>query len=784
MSGAGSPYNVRTLFADRWQIPVALVAAAAAGVTLYQLAPHRPPLDPSALLADVAALEQAGATTDAADALANLLEMQPALPEPVQAELHERLADLLYQQELRRETPNLTNARLLLEHHDATVRLGRQPSADAALREGQVAEWLGNRGRAIPAYRAALSESSDPALRRRATLRLAPLLENVVDAHAERQRLLESLLADEGVPTGYLWWAFQQALEDALDENDTVHARLLLAKYGPRLRSSDLKGYASYLQAWVLLYEGRPEEAEPLVQWIDEWLTVQPSPEREVRRFGHLPAMNRWLLGQIHLAQRRPPEALAAFEEAAQLQPLGELLVAALAGQAQALEQLERYDAAREALHEAVSKLDALRGGERALDRLRHRLFTLFQDLVQKRVYDDAAHYVVAQPDDLTPERLAVLKKLAECQRQAHEPAITPDERRQVHDEMGRQFEHAAELARADEAAAAALLWSAAQAYDTAGMSAAAGRVLRRYLANRSTDLLIPQALLRLGRALQAEGQPEEALRTYERLLAAYPRLLEAAQAQPLRAECLLALGRADEAEAILRAILTDDQITPQAEVFRNALWALCELLFQQGRYGEAIGRLEEFAALCPDDSERFRGRFLLADAYRRSAEALRDSPPADVDGAQAAATARERFRQAAELYGGLLQAWAQEAPADPALTAYERLALFYRADCLFELSEPEALEAALDCYRQAAARYQREPAALTAQTQMANIYLRLGRLTDAARAVERARWLLAGIPDSAFTDAADGAHREHWNRFLAAISSSDLFRAAFADRP
>ena len=121
---------------------------------------------------------------------------------------------------------------------------------------------------------------------------------------------------------------------------------------------------------------------------------------------------------------------------------------------------------------------------------------------------------------------------------------------------------------------------------------------------------------------------------------------------------------------------------------------------------------------------------------------------------------------------------WSQGAAA-PAL--YERLSLFYQADCLFELNAPATLQQALELYRRAAARYEREPAALTAQVQVANIYLRLGRLTEAARAVERARWLLRNIPDGAFAAYPDGAGREHWDRYLTGISSSDLFRRVFA---
>ena len=116
----------------------------------------------------------------------------------------------------------------------------------------------------------------------------------------------------------------------------------------------------------------------------------------------------------------------------------------------------------------------------------------------------------------------------------------------------------------------------------------------------------------------------------------------------------------------------------------------------------------------------------------------------------------------------------------DPVLTTYQRLALFHRGDCLLELNEPQSLREALETYRQAAARYEGAPSALTAQVQIANILLRNGKLTEAARAVERARWLLRNISDEVFGEYDDGTNRAYWDRYLTAVASSHLFRDVF----
>jgi tetratricopeptide (TPR) repeat protein len=207
----------------------------------------------------------------------------------------------------------------------------------------------------------------------------------------------------------------------------------------------------------------------------------------------------------------------------------------------------------------------------------------------------------------------------------------------------------------------------------------------------------------------------------------------------------------------------------------------LCELLYHQGRYGEAISRLEDFLNLYPQDPERVRSRFMLADAYRRSANALRREPPAGTSAKAAEVEARERLRTAADLFDALLrEADNAEVKEHEALEVYTRLALFYRGDCLFDLNEPDTLQAALATYRNAAARYAGRPAALTAHVQIANIHLRQGDVVEAARAIEKARWLLRSIPDEAFVRAAAG-DRKDWEEYLSVVSSSSLFREVFA---
>ncbi|MBU0640562.1 MAG: tetratricopeptide repeat protein [Planctomycetes bacterium] len=778
------------LLAGRWQVPLAVCAVTLGGLTLYRLKPVRLPISFEALVADVGTLTRDGEYVNAADGVANLLEMQPPLPLGQQARLHDSLAEIVYQQESQRGIPNPGNLKVLLQHQAEAERLGFPRSASSAVRLAQTQEWLGLKPEARAAYRDVLKQDAPSDVRRQALQGLVKLLGDPKlgpKAEAERKDYLRELMADEGASPSYLWWALQQTMQDALDQNDTVRARQLLYKHGEQLKSSDLKGYYEYLWAWVMVHEGRTEEAAPLVEWIDDWLGQHARDESRLGGCGYLPALNRWLLGKIHLAEGRPQEALAAFENAEVLQPYGDLLVAATVGRGQALSMLERHEAALESFRDALLRLRSDQTAlMRGVLRFRESLLGLFEQQRAAGNHGSAAEYlalvVELTPEEAVRERLGLLETLGEAYAGAAQGTSDPEQRRQHEAKAGQSYYQAAHL-DPDTPQKASLLSLAAQHYDAAGRLADVRRVLQEFADNLPSDTRMPQVLLRLGQAFEADGYLENAYETYQRLAQSFPKLEEAARARVLSANCLLAMGgeRAPEAQAILLGLLNDENVAPDAMVFHDALFTLCDLLYQQGRYAEAIGRLEDFLGLYPEDAERYRARFLLADAYRRSACALRDAPPADVTPERAAEQSKTRFRQAARLFELFLEDVGELVSADETVALYERLALFYRGDCLFELNEPETLQQALLTYQQAAARYERSPAALTAQVQLVNIHLRLGQVAEAARALERARWLLRRLSTDAFERHADGTDRAYWERYLAAVSSSHLFRDVLA---
>lgn len=795
------------LLADRWQIPLALVAAAAGGAALYRLIPAQRPIQFDRVAADIDELAAKGALADAIDAAANLLGAPHALPREQQARLHERIAEYIHRQEAERDQRDPQNLKLLLEHAHAAELLGGGDTGRLRLLTAQAQEWLKAPESATDAYRGALQAAATPEQRRDALQALVRLLDGHEQHYSERREYLEQLLECTVTPPAYQVWALQQLARDELDAGQLDAAHELLERHGAALGTSDLRGYLEYLRAWLLLEEGQHAAADPLVRWVDEWSAANSRDANRADLVGHLPLLNGCLAGQIRLAENDPSAALDTFD--AVLRQLGvqngiphaarDLYVDAMVGRARAQAALGEHPAARATLEETRRRLvDEFSDGELKTPRLRRLALVLFEDVYYQQEYEEAAAYLTFAVG-LTPapelgerppagrhSRLDMVERLAQVHQEAAAAAADPAARRRHAREAGAWFAQAADLAVLDEPRLATLLWSAAQQYDAGGARDAARRMLERFAEGRDQDPRVPKALLQLGENLAAAGEFESAVDVYQQLINRFPMLEEALRAKVGQAECLMALGGAatDRAELILTDVLEQERISAAAVAYRDALRVLCELLYERARWNDAIARLEAFAGLYPDDPDRLRTEFLLADCYRRSALALAAAPPEGADSTDVAAAVRERLEGAAGRFWDLSQKIEALPDAGEQERLYERLALFYRGDCLFALNDARALEDALATYRQITARYEGQPAALSAQVQIANVQLRLGRTAEAARAVERARWLLRNIPDRLFAESGGGESRADWEKYLSTLSGAPLFAGLIGGRP
>lgn len=793
--------NLRQLFAGRWQIPVALLAAASVGLSLWNMRPSDKPIDLPRVMADVSALMDQGRFYDATNAAADLLQRAANLTPTQVAELHDYLSRVIFESELEKPTPEPENVRLIDRHLRSALAGGVPLDATHVFRRARVDEWLGSHPLALEGYRQRIEMSGSADEIRLARQGIVRLLDGRPEFLAERTAQLRALLDDNGLADDYLWWALREELSDRLDAGDADSARTALLDFGSRLRRSDLAAYHDVLLAETYLAEGRTQEAEPIIRAIDAFLEDGGETRDDLDRFAPLKAALRRLSGELHLALGNAEQAARDFNDALLRDPPPRDFVLAVIGSARAdlarnddTVAIQTFRQAAEQIAGWPNAVAAARGLEKIADaaereaRLRRQAgrTAAAADLLEAGLCSTHSAEFARQ------KRL--VEMLADWCAEAALQAETLADAAELHRRSARWHERAAELADLREPMVSDHLWAAADHYDQLGSASDVRRVLDRFVRGRSFDPRMPAALLRLGSANEVDGLFQPAIDAYERLFREFPELPEAAMARVLNAGCLISLGESEypAAERLLTDLLEDGAISPRSIVFRDALRALCDLLYYQGRYADAVARLETLLEYHPEDPGLAQTRFMLADSYRKSAIQWR-SAAANVhaDARQrerVAELARDRLRRAHELFNAVqIEVTAALASADDdaarVLRAYQRMSMFYRAECLADLGDPDSIEAALAVYRQAAAEYEREVPVLSAQVQTANLHLRLGRVTEAARALERARWLLANMTDAAFDRARQEGEpwgRAEWQSYLGSLASSHLFAGAF----
>ena len=160
--------------------------------------------------------------------------------------------------------------------------------------------------------------------------------------------------------------------------------------------------------------------------------------------------------------------------------------------------------------------------------------------------------------------------------------------------------------------------------------------------------------------------------------------------------------------------------VDPSAEEFRQSLFELAQLYYRTGRYEEAVARLEELTQRYPHEDRMPQLVFLMADSYRKSAQLLDVRVASAAVGAggvqggkegaelaEAAAARRERLSKARGLYDRAIELYAAAKPTSDLDKLYQKLAYFYRADCMYDLGN---YQEAITLYDAAAFKYQNDP--------------------------------------------------------------------------
>lgn len=452
-----------------------------------------------------------------------------------------------------------------------------------------------------------------------------------------------------------------------------------------------------------------------------------------------------FLIAEHSRANRRMPEAMAAYRTA-----------------------LERIDA------EAPFKNRWL-----SLDELRTASLDAYQEFLKRQDFEFAIDLAKLCLPALGSARALQLQAQADAQWGRHlvaaaEAAHSPEAKTQLREgrsrlrQAGQLFRRLAQL-RAASREYPDDLYDAAEA-DLAGHDySSAVETFEKYLEAEARKRR-PRALLGLGEARLATGDAAAALKSLEECIEFHTRDAAVFEARLMAARAYLLQGRTEPAEKLLLDNLYGDALSPASTEWRRSLFALGRLLYEAGRYPEAITRLDEAIARYPQDADAEEARYLAAESYRRSASEVQGQEAQEATAEGRLARRREwtqllenglgRFER--ELNGILLRQ--EQRPLTRLEEAILRNCFFARGAILFRLGR---YEEAVQAYASVTNRYQQRPEVLQAYMQIAACYRRLGQSTDARSTLEQAKYALKHLPEGVSFDGTSNYTRQEWARLF-----------------
>ncbi len=826
MSGAAANHrgsDVRRHLANRWQIPLLLVSAILFGWGVWGLRPQPPKLTFEEALDRIGVLRKAGLLPEASRAAEQLLADKKRTGEEKRT-LHRFLAEVAYEAESRSPVKNAVNAERVIRYYRHSVDDPADLGPEELYRTGEAWEWLNRPLQAVKAFEEAIAKgfADAMALRRRIVelkIRAGGL---TVESLAKELDAFVAFARSEGPSSANLMWATERRVNMLLDEGRFAEAETYLESVRPamdaRAGEADRNRF-DFLFALTAYYQGRSEEAERIVRLVRDRMTVRDDTD----------AATGWLLGRLLQDQNAPESALGMFETVCETHFEGVYVAAAKLGRAECLAQLDHHGDAVAAYREAVGMLErvsqgrtinaaavaasaagwyqAMRNAGKPDEALAY--LEVAADLVPSDDLERRAIFAERRADLLTELAHRDLRAAAEARPPATRmDAPLPEQnaetlRKRASSrlvEAGNDYLQVSALTTADETRSAAAVWKAADRFDEAGDRYRAIDVLNTFVEERPHSVRIPAVLLRLGQSYQALHLWPEAIERYQRNVSEFARTPSGLASIVPLAECYMAMGPdgASKAEQVLLGLLEEAPdrpplVTPAAAEYRDALFTLADLYVMTNQYDRAIVRLEEALTRYPEDPRAGRSRFKLAEAYRRSAIAIGASmgEAATMSGRDRLEQEyRRRLRRAGEFYDQVIAAAGDvgEATTRPAVEAghtdeiLARMSYLYRADCLFDELEHAGGSAAdyaeaIRLYDAAAWRFRNDAASLAAYVQIIQCYLRMGDLARARTTLERAKWILRGLPEDRAAWRIPGEDKRTWGEYFAWLGASPLFR-------
>ncbi|MCK4629665.1 MAG: tetratricopeptide repeat protein, partial [Sedimentisphaerales bacterium] len=442
---------------------------------------------------------------------------------------------------------------------------------------------------------------------------------------------LEGLLKSTESSADDKAWAFVRKAEVLIDQGNEDEAMTILNAAGESLRNSAYGDELVLLRGKALRHSGQADEADLILRELLNRMTDRGDTYAQV-------ALE---LGKINYEQYRDHDARGFYKCVVATQLGKDWYVAGKLGLAECAALQQRYDEAVALYQEAV-KLLKNNGPNRAVNpsKVQDSLVQLADNLALFNQYALALPFLeieqqIAAKNDLrAADRFArvhlelaedMLRDMKQDQRVALDTQSADDEQwlRQQQELITKHFEQSAEqflrvalLAVSKDELYGDSLWFAATCYDKAGNSRKAIDVWRRFVDQCEGKSRWPRAMYYLAQAHQALGEFAQAISYYQALREKHPRSPAAMQSIVPMAHCYLVKEEPDnkKAEYLLISVLEDVALRPLANVFREALFELGELYYNNKNYPQAITMLIEAIDRYPDEPELGKYMFLVGD--------------------------------------------------------------------------------------------------------------------------------------------------------------------------
>jgi tetratricopeptide (TPR) repeat protein len=722
---------------------------------------------------------------DAAREQLNRLLEAEGLPRDKEAAVHLLLGETLEAAQAQQKISIPANYQRIIEQTELAFELGIRPDAAAHKRLADSYAALDRPTEAVSHYRQAIV--LDPAhslhLRRKMIE-----LELANDDAASADLALDDYLKCVDITDAERAWALDQRAGLLIDQGKFAEAKNLLAEAVKLDSDSVDQGQFNYQLGYCAYREGQSADAERFLRLSRDQLRVKHP----------LDADASLLLGRILQEKNDPAGAISFYEVVLTSHPDARIAPLALLGRGVCRIMLAQTDAGLADLHDLTNEID------RRASRAKYKAEAIAGMRDASQILSDREEYqaaleVLADEQQLQPipetgfyARLARVYEKRATQLEATIPDAQPADKirrgQQVQDLRTRAGDgyiaYSRALTLADDKGYADALWRGIDLYDQSGNLQLVISSLELFVAERPEDRLAPDALLRLGKAYQAAGFFDKAIDAYQRNQFRYPKSLAASKSAVPLAQAYIAKGPDDYQKAektLLSVVENNPLVDPSAEEFKQSLYELAQLYYRTGRYEEGVARFHELTERYPNDEQKPQLIFLMADSYRKSASLLDvklvSAQPATGPEASAVAEAvaakRDRLLKAKSLYDQTIDLYRDASPTTDNDKLYQKLAYFYRADCMYDLGN---FDEAIKLYDQAAFGYQNDPSALAAYVQIVNAYCALGKPDEAKAANNRAKWMLKHMPAEAFQDGSFSMPKKYWDQWLQWSNDSGMW--------